>query len=266
MRVKEGYFYEPMDITIASNINDVFSRWSPDIVINTAAMTNVDACEVRRDEAIELNVTAVGHLVAACNAHGAHLVHLSTDFVFDGSNGPYVETDTPNPLSHYAHTKWEGEKLVMEQSESWSIIRTIIIYGVVDDNSRSNVVLWTFNSLRDGKTINVINDQFRSPTLAEDLADACIQAGLRKAAGVYHVSGRETMCILDMVQIVTDFFNLDASLIRPVSSADLNQPATRPPVTGFIIQKAERELGFQPHTFLEGLAIVKNQLLMVGVI
>lgn len=261
---KEGYEYEPLDVTDRSAVFACFGRWKPDAVINTAALTNVDACEQRREEAVLLNVSAVGHLTDACRLHGTHLVHLSTDFVFDGTDGPYTESDPLHPLSHYACTKAEGERVVMDSGCSWSILRTIIIYGVVDDNSRSNVVLWTFNALRSGKEITVINDQFRSPTLAEDLAAACIAAALSCKQGVFHVSGRETMCILDMVRIVADYFGLDASLIRPVSSADLRQPAARPPVTGFIIRKAEKELGFRPRSFLEGLDVVRNQLILVG--
>lgn len=264
MRVQEGYHYETLDITSKEEVNHILGKWKPDVVINTAALTNVDVCESRKEDATLLNVTAVEHLVDACRKCGSHLVHLSTDFVFDGTSGPYTELDVPNPLSHYATTKWQGEQVVMASDISWSIIRTIIIYGVVDDNSRSNVVLWTYNALRKQQNITVINDQFRSPTLAEDLADACIAAGLRRANGVYHVSGRETMCILDMVKIVAAFFKLDASFIQPISSAELNQPAKRPPVTGFIISKAERDLDFRPRSFLSGLEEVKKQLVVVG--
>jgi dTDP-4-dehydrorhamnose reductase len=264
MSQKDGYQYIPLDITNQEQVNAVFKDCKPHIVINTAALTNVDACEVKRSEATLLNVTATGYLIEACRWHGAHLVHLSTDFVFDGANGPYAETDDPNPLSHYAKTKWEGEQLLLSSGISWSILRTIIIYGVVDDNSRSNVVLWTFNSLRNNVPIKVIEDQYRSPTLAEDLALACIEAGMRKSQGIYHVSGRETMSILDMVKITADYFKLDKQNIIPVTSASLNQVAKRPPVTGFIINKAERELDFRPHSFLEGLAIIKKQLIRVG--
>ena len=264
MSKKDGYQYIPLDITNQEQVNAVFNDCKPHIVINTAALTNVDACEAKRSEATLLNVTATGYLIEACRWHGAHLVHLSTDFVFDGANGPYAETDDPNPLSHYAKTKWEGERLLLSSDISWSILRTIIIYGVVDDNSRSNVVLWTFNSLRNNVPIKVIEDQYRSPTLAEDLALACIEAGMRKSQGIYHVSGRETMSILDMVKITADYFKLDKQNIIPVTSASLNQAAKRPPVTGFIINKAERELDFRPHSFLEGLAIIKKQLIRVG--
>lgn len=265
MKVQTGYIYESLDISDRNQVSEIFEKYKPDAVINTAALTNVDACEERKDEAITLNVKAVEYLIEACEKYGTHLVHLSTDFVFDGANGPYVETDKPNPQSYYAYTKYEAEKRIQESKLSWAILRTIIIYGVVDDNSRSNVVLWTINALKAGKTINVINDQFRSPTLAEDLADACIQAAYNKKQGIFHVSGRELMCILDMVKIVADFWNLDSTFINPISSEALKQPAKRPPVTGFIIQKAEKELSFHPHSFLEGLKIVQKQLEQFGV-
>lgn len=264
MKAKDGYIYESMDITDLSSVMDVFEKYKPDVVIHTAAMTNVDACESNRDDAWLLNVQSVEHIVEACKKYGTHLVHLSTDFVFDGRNGPYVETDEPNPLSFYAHTKYEGEKLIEKSGIPAAILRTIIIYGVVDDNSRSNVVLWALNSMKKQKEITVINDQFRSPTLAEDLADACISAAMKKAKGIYHVSGREVMNILDIVRVVADFFELDQKYILPTSSAVLNQPAARPPVTGFIITKAVNELDFKPRTFIEGLSHLKNQLLLVA--
>jgi len=264
MKALDGYVYESMDISNKEEVQRVIEKYKPDAVINTAALTNVDACEIRKDEARLLNVESVRHLVEACKRHSSHLVHLSTDFVFDGEKGPYIETDIPNPLSYYAETKYQAEKLIQESEVSNTIIRTIIIYGVVDDNSRSNVVLWALNSLRDKKEITVINDQYRSPTLAEDLADACINAAINKVRGIFHVSGRELMCILDIVKITADFFELDSSYIKSVSSAELNQPAKRPPVTGFIIEKAQRELGFKPHSFLDGLDVVKKQLLLVA--
>ncbi len=263
MRVRDGYVYESMDISDVDAVRRVMESYKPDAVIHTAALTNVDACESRKAEAKLLNVDAVEFLVDACKTFNSHLVHLSTDFVFDGKDGPYIETDQPNPLSYYASTKYDAEKLIQGSGISAAILRTIIIYGVVDDNSRSNVVLWALNSLREKKIITVINDQFRSPTLAEDLASACVNAALKKANGIYHVSGRELMCILDMVKITADFFDLDPAYIKSVTSVELNQPALRPPVTGFIIDKAQRELDFHPRSFLEGLEIVKNQLLLV---
>ena len=264
MYAKDGYIYEALDLSDKSQIEKIFEKYSPDAVINTAAMTNVDACETRHEEAWVGNVSTVEYLISSCKKYKTHLVHLSTDFVFNGNDGPYIESDEPDPLSYYSYTKHEAEKRIQASGLKWAILRTIIIYGVVDGNTRSNVVLWAMNGMKNKKTITVINDQYRSPTLAEDLAQACIAAALKKSTGFYHVSGREVMNILDMVLIVADFFKLDKSFIQPISSEELNQPAKRPPVTGFIIDKAVKELDFNPRTFLEGLSYIKKQLELVA--
>jgi dTDP-4-dehydrorhamnose reductase len=258
---KDGYIYESLDITNKSEVENIFSKYKPDVVINTAAMTNVDACETKREECWTANVTAMQYLVDALEKIGTHLIHISTDFVFDGMKGaPYDEKDKPNPLHYYALSKLEGEKIVMGSKLKWAILRTIIVFGVVDGNTRSNLVLWVKNNLEQKKKINVINDQFRAPTLSEDLAQGCILAAMNGAEGIYHVSGKETFCILDLANQIADFWKLDKSFINPVSSAELNQPAKRPPYTGFIIDKAKKELGYSPRSFKEGLEIVDMQL------
>lgn len=259
---KTGYTYFSLDISNRDAVMQLISDEKPDCIINTAAMTNVDACENDKQACKALNIDAVTYLTEAAKPFNTHFVHLSTDFVFDGKAGPYREEDTPNPLSYYAESKVESEKVVQNSGLSWAILRTIIIYGVVDDVQRSNLVLWTKSSLEEGKAINVITDQYRSPTLAEDLADACIAACLKKANGIYHVAGPETDIdsIINLVKRVAGFYGLDQSLIKPVTSAELKQPAARPPKTGFILDKARAELGYEPHSFLEGLKIVTQQL------
>jgi dTDP-4-dehydrorhamnose reductase len=258
---KDGYIYEPLDITSKTEVEKVFLKHRPDAVINTAAMTNVDACETKREECWATNVTAIQYMVDVLEKTGSHLIHISTDFVFDGMKGSeYVETDKPNPLHYYALSKLEGEKIVMKSKLKWAILRTIIVYGVVDGNTRSNLVLWVKNNLEKKNKINVINDQFRAPTLSEDLAQACILAAMKKAEGIYHVSGAKTYNILDLANMVADFWKLDKSFMNPISSADLNQPAKRPPYTGFIIEKAKKELGYTSRSFQEGLKIVDEQI------
>ncbi len=259
---KTGYTYSDLDITDQSAVSEAIHRIKPDCIINTAAMTNVDACENDKPGCRALNVDAVKYMTEACKNYQSHFIHISTDFVFDGTSGPYREEDQPNPLSYYASSKLESEELVQSSGLDWAILRTIIIYGVVDDVQRSNLVLWTKSSLEAGKSIHVITDQYRSPTLAEDLAMACKEAALRRAKGIFHVSGSENDLdsILNLVKKIATFFNLDQSLIRPVSSSELNQPAARPPRTGFILDKARRELNYQPHSLIEGLKIVQEQL------
>lgn len=255
-----GYRYWQSDLTDQRQCQDMIDAVAPDCIIHTAAMTDVDACERDPDACKKNNVDAVISLLEACKKFNTQFIYLSTDFVFDGKSGPYRETDATGPLSVYAHSKWEAEQLVMQSGLPWTIIRTMIIYGVTDDRQRSNIVLWTKKSLENGQPIRVISDQFRGPTLAEDLASACIQAALKKRTGLFHVSGKEVMSILDIAYAVADHFKLDKSPITPVTTHELGQPAQRPLRTGFIIEKAEKELDFHPHSLKEGIEIVARQL------
>ncbi len=260
VREKSGYQYEPLDLTNSEEVARIIHQYKPDCIIHTAAMTNVDACELDPEGCQRNNVDAVRNLLEACKGTQTHFIDISTDFVFDGTAGPYKETDTPNPLSIYAQSKLDAEKLVQASGLPWAVLRTMIVYGVTDDAQRSNVILWTKNSLEAGKTITVITDQLRGPTLAEDLAQACVNAALRKAQGVFHTSGREVIPIIDISYAVADYFGLDKKFIHPITTAELKQPAKRPLKTGFIIDKAERELDFHPRTIEEGIAIVAKQL------
>lgn len=264
---KSGYTYDSLDITSAENVREVFSRHLPDTVINTAAMTNVDSCETDREGALLLNTTAVQHQVDTLESlqkqhagYKPHFIHLSTDFIFDGTHGPLDENETPNPLSYYAETKLEAEHIVQKSQLDWAIARTVLVFGIVDNMSRSNIVLWVKSNLEQGKTINVVDDQFRTPTLAEDLADGCILIAKKRARGIYNISGKDFYSILDLARTVADYYGLDKSLIKPSKSADIKQPAKRPPVTGFIIDKARKDLGYEPHSFVEGIGILEEQI------
>ena len=263
---KRGYKYSPLDISDRTAVQYLLNREMPDVVINTAAMTNVDACETKRNECDAVNVTGVQNLVeeleklqSSFAVYKPHLIHLSTDFVFNGEAGPYREEDEPDPLSYYALSKWKAEEILKASRLKWSIARTIIIYGIVDNMSRSNVVLWAKDALSKGQKINVVDDQFRSPTLAEDLAEGCLMIANKGAQGIFHLSGPETMSIKELVEKVAGFWHLDGSLINPIKSSSLNQAAKRPPRTGFILDKAKRILNYHPHSFLEGLKVLEDQ-------
>jgi len=189
---------------------------------------------------------------------GAHLVHISTDFIFDGTEGPYDEQGIPNPLSYYGETKLEAEKIV-QALDHWSILRTVLVIGMAEDLSRSNIVLWAKGALEKGQAINVVDDQFRTPTLAEDLAQGALLAATQKAQGIYNISGPDFMSIYELVGHVAAHFGLSMDAVTRVDSTTLNQPAKRPPRTGFDITKAKTELGFKPHTFSEALAVIAKQ-------
>jgi dTDP-4-dehydrorhamnose reductase len=250
--------FEKLDVTNLRDVDRVISSIRPEVVIHTAAMTQVDQCETEREKCWLNNVSAVGYIVQACEKTGARLIHISTDFIFDGKKGPLDETAVPNPLSYYGESKWAGEKLVQKSKLHWAILRTVLVYGVTKDMSRSNIVLWVKKSLEEGKTINVVDDQWRTPTLAEDLAIGCMLAAKKKAKGIFHVSGEEMMTPYDVATRTADFFGLNQQLIRKTDSTQFKQPALRPPKTGFVIEKAKRELGYRPHSFEEGLAIIKS--------
>lgn len=264
---QNGYVYQEMDITDPLQVNEVLRLHKPDVIINTAAMTNVDACETDRDNCWKMNVLAVQYQVEALEllqaenpGYKPHYLHLSTDFIFDGSHGPLDESAEPHPLSYYAESKLAAEVIVQNSRLKWAIARTVLVYGIVDNMSRSNIVLWVKGSLEQGKTINVVDDQFRTPTLAEDLADGCILIAEKSATGIYNISGPDFYSILELAHLVADYYKLDKSLIKPSKSEDIKQPAKRPPVTGFIIDKARRELGYNPHSFVEGIKILEEQL------
>lgn len=260
IKQKSGYRYEEMDISDEEDVEAIFEKYQPDVVINTAAMTNVDACEEQKDACRKLNVDAVEILLKNCEKHDSHLIQLSTDFVFDGKDGPYDELAVPNPISYYGESKYEAEEIIKNSSIPWSIVRTIIIYGLVDDMSRSNIVLWAKEALEKNQTLNIVNDQFRSPTYVGDLADACISISEQTATGIFHISGKDIMSISDLVRRVAKFFKLDDSAVKEISSDSLNQAAKRPPKTGFILSKANKLIDYQPHSFEEGLELLNKQL------
>lgn len=256
-----GERYRHMDTTVVAEVNAVLGAVKPEVVIHTAAMTNVDACELDPVNCRLQNVTAVEHLVRASKNIDAHFIHLSTDFIFDGENGPYREEDAAAPLSIYGRSKLDAERVVMDAGlNKWAIARTIIVYGVAEGLSRSNVVLWAKSALEKGQPIKVVDDQWRMPTLAEDLADGCIRIAKRGATGIYNLCGPDGMSILELVTRVGTFFNLDTSVVSPVKSGTLGQPAKRPPRTGFVLDKARRDLGYAPRSFEEGLAVLSSQL------
>ncbi len=252
--------YRQLDVTDRQAVMTLLQEWQPDSVVHTAAMTQVDDCELNPAACRIANVEAVANVVAGCEAAKAHLVHLSTDFIFDGSHGPLDEEATPKPVNYYGQTKLEAEKLVQQSAIGWAIARTVLVYGVVPGLSRSNIILWVKESLEQGKSIRVVDDQWRTPTLAEDLAMGCWLLAKNKARGVYNISGADMLTPYQMALQVADYFKLDKRLIERADSTTFSQPAKRPPRTGFIIDKAKNELGYRPHSFAEGIAIVARQV------
>ena len=257
---KEGYKYVSLDITNENAVKKVMFSENPQVIINTAAMTNVDVCEDQQEKCDDLNVNAVKYLSEISVEINAHLIHISTDFIFDGKNGPYSENDIPNPISYYGLSKLKSETILLESECSWTVLRTIVVFGVAEYLSKENIVLWAKAALEKGDPLNIIDDQFRSPTLAEDLADACILSFKKKKFGVYNTSGKDIMSIYEMVERIAKHYNYSTDNLNRISTVTLNQKAGRPSKTGFILDKSVRELGYNPHSFEECLEIIDKQL------
>lgn len=253
--------YRPLDVTDATQVQQLLAQEQPTHVIHAAALTQVDECELNQAACWAQNVTAVEHLATACAQRAIHLTHLSTDFIFNGTQALLTEEAQPDPISHYGASKLAAERVVQATAGlRWAIARTVLVYGTSLVEGRSNLVLWVRDSLRKGQKIKVVDDQWRTPTLAEDLAQGCWLLAQHSAQGVYHISGRELLTPYQMAQQVAAQFALDVTLLESVTSQTFTQAARRPPRTGFCITKAERELGYAPHTFAEGLALVQQQL------
>ncbi|HLK96443.1 MAG TPA: NAD(P)-dependent oxidoreductase [Hymenobacter sp.] len=250
-----------LDVTSQRRVEEVLGQESPTHLIHTAAMTNVDECELNQAACWLQNVTAVENLVAACEAYNVHLIHLSTDFVFSGDSGPLAEEAVPAPVNFYGTSKLAAERLVQVSRMPWAIVRTVLVYGTAHNYGRTNIVLWVRDSLRAGKPIGVVTDQLRTPTLAEDLALGCWLVAYQNATGIYHISSDELLTPYQMALQVAEYFRLDSSLLAKVDSSTFSQPARRPLRTGFIIDKARRELGYEPCRFAEGIALLAHQTL-----
>jgi dTDP-4-dehydrorhamnose reductase len=255
--------YVRADITDPAQIDSLLRRSKPEAVFHTAAFTDVDGCETRREAAWAVNVTGTENLAAACRRYGVRLIHLSTDYVFDGIAGPYSETDAPNPVSHYGRTKLESERVVQSLLPDALIARTMVLYGF-SAGARPNFVTWLVAALKSGTAARIVTDQFGNPTLADDLARALLLLFERRASGIIHAAGGEWLNRFDFALKTAEVFGLDASLISPTTSDAFKQPAPRPLRSGLRTDKIEREFGFRFSTAAEGLRAVREQMDAAG--
>lgn len=245
--------YYALDITDGMAVHLLFEKLLPDTIVHCAALTQADECELNPIKAWEINVTATRFIVDAAKKINAFLIFISTDFVFDGINGPYKETDTVNPVSYYGSTKVAAEKSVAESGLPYAIARTCLLYGNIFVGTRNNVISWVKENLEQVKKIKVVSDQWRTPTYVEDLAKGILLIAEKKAVGLFHISGKDFLSPYDMAMATAAYLHLDASLIEKVDASVFTQPAKRPVTTGFIIDKAKNELGYEPLSFREGM-------------
>ena len=251
--------YLHCDITKRESVKKVVLDFYPDYIVNTSAFTNVDLSETEREEAWKVNVKGVEYLSEAARILDVRIIHISSDYIFDGRDGPYSENQKPNPLGYYARTKLAGENALKISGVLHSILRTNVLYGS-GSNCKIDFVKWLINLLKDGKEVRIVTDQINNPTFVEDLVQGISKVIEFNKTGVYNIGGKEFLSRYEFSEIIAEFFGLDKNLIKPVTTEELNQPARRPLKSGLITLKAETELGYKPHSIKEALAIIKREL------
>lgn len=253
------FSYITLDITNKESVKKTVKDYKPDIIINAAAYTNVDGCETERELSWRVNVDAVKNLIIASRFNSSKIIHVSTDYIFDGVYGGYDENATPNPLSFYGKAKLASENALTASGVNFAIIRTMIIYGT-GKNVKKNFALWLVDKLSNNEPVNIVDDQYGMPTMVDDLGLALLRIVERDRTGIYNVCGSEYINRYEFSLKLADIFEFDRSLIIPIKTAELNQPAARPMNSSFILLKAESELGMKSLNVTDGLYMLKSQL------
>tara|TARA_B100000029_G_scaffold516812_1_gene634824 strand:- start:10271 stop:11164 length:894 start_codon:yes stop_codon:yes gene_type:complete len=238
--------YHQLDIKEKEGVNDCIQSFTPDVVIHLACMTNVDGCEKNREEAWGVNVTGTENIINSVRGSSAKIVYISTDYVFDGKAGPYIEDDVPNPINYYGKTKLAAENAVRGCAQPWVILRTNVLYGN-SIRSSASFVNWVVNSLKNSKEINVVDDQINNPTWTASLAEAIKLSIIMNIQEILNYAGSEFMSRFEFAKRIANVFELDSSLIKPIKTEDLNQLAPRPLRSGLSTVKIEELIGVRTY-------------------
>ena len=225
-----------LDITNREDIT-LIQKLNPDYIIHTAALTNVDHCERDKRLAWNINVEGTKHIAEIARKINAKLIYISTDYVFDGNKGMYKEDAPTNPIDYYGETKLEGEKIVKDLGDC-IIVRPSVLYGW--NPIKLNFVTWVIQELKKGKEINIVNDQFNSPTLVDNLAELILELIEEEGEGIFHVSGSERINRYDFAIKIAETFDLNNDLIKPITSDQLNWIAKRPMDSSLDVSKISR--------------------------
>jgi len=241
-KVKKGQKAIPLDIRNQVALKELINTTAPDILINLAAMTNVDACELNPKLAGEINVAGIEHI---CDSFKGKIIHLSTDYVFDGTSGPYKEDDSPNPISIYGKTKLASEHILLEKDIKNLVIRGNVLYDYSPHTSAS-FLNWVVSSLKGNQEIKVVKDQFNNPTWTRSMSDIIELSIENDLEGIIHWGDSEHISRFEFAKLIAKKFSLNESLIKPVLTSELNQPARRPLQSGLSTEKLVTMLDIIP--------------------
>ena len=248
-RIKEGQGGISLDIRNQVALKEIINTTAPDIVINLAAMTNVDACELNPKLAGEVNVAGLQHI---CDSFSGKIIHLSTDYVFDGRSGPYKENDRLNPISTYGKTKLLSEQILLESDINNLVIRGNVLYDYSSD-TKASFLNWVVLSLQNNKEIQVVEDQFNNPTWTRSMADIIDLSITNNLDGIIHWGDADYISRYDFAIMIAKKFSLNKDLIKPILTSELNQPANRPLQSGLKTEKVVNILDIIPPSIDECL-------------
>jgi dTDP-4-dehydrorhamnose reductase len=257
--VESGY---PLKLNIldSNSVSSTIKRISPEFVVHAAALTDVDLCEKEKNLAFNVNVLGTKNVVEVCKKVDAHLIYVSTDYVFSGEKGYYKEDDEANPVNYYGFTKLEGEKIVESSGLSYLIARASVIYGSKPATGKVNFALLAIGKLRKGEVVRAVNDQFVSPTLNTNLAEMLLEACERRLTGIYHMSGATRVSRYEFAVKLAKAFNLDENLIKEARMSDMGWIAKRPKDSSLDASKAKKVLKSKPMDLNEALSALKGEL------
>lgn len=253
--IEELYY---LDLLKRDLVKETFARVKPEIVLLPAAITGVDFCEKNQDVAWKVNTEGPKEIAVAVKKQGAFLAFYSTDYIFDGKNGPYSEEAKPNPINFYGKTKLEAERIIAKELKEFLIIRTCSLYGY--EKNGKNFAMQVLDFLGQKKIMNVPNDQFGTPTYVEDLSEITLKLVDNKKEGIYNVVGCDYLNRIQFAKEIAEIFNLNKSLIKGFSSEELKQAAERPKNGGLKIDKLIAEMGIKPMSVKERLLAMKGKI------
>jgi dTDP-4-dehydrorhamnose reductase len=254
-----GHPYQVLDITKKDEVKRIVEFYLPDVIINCAAYTNVDKCETEREMSWKINVDGIKNIIIAARRNDTKVIHYSTDYIFDGKNGPYTEDAVPSPVSFYGREKLASENALITSDLKSAIIRTLVLYGI-GNNVKPNFALWMIDRLKTNQPLNIVTDQISNVTMIDDLAFGTLKIIEKNCTGIYNIAGSDILSRFEFAMKMCEIFKFNKELVTPITTASLNQPAQRPLKSGLITTKMESELGFKPMDSTEGLRLLKFQL------